>query len=593
MVMSLLVLGFVVASALVWMARGAFSAFLHLLCCFVAGAIAFGLWEFAAIPLKNVAPNDGFFSMVQTSAHTIAIIGIFTIALLILRVITDKAVPANLHLPNIVNTIGGVLFGSASGVLVAGIVVIAIGFSRLPTQALGYAPLYYRDGTPNLTKGGIGSGKLWLPADWLVSEMYGTMSRTSLHTRNNLDRYYPDFYTAGPALRVNDFDGKTRNTINPEHFSVLGAYLMGEPGDPRQASELMVDAAGAQIRYTDVGGDPVSTGYVYGLAVEFRAGQRESNVGQVVVGQGSARLVVENPQTRESQVIYPFGIVARADASEDLYGYFPFRGEDSQFASLGAGDLANFAFEFFIPAGFQPVAAYVRDHRVDLDRVAPEPRQLGNPTGRMQAVRSKQLFSGTTRSPVVTDGAVAYTEGLGNGRRVAITGNNDLFFVINRQYANSLTFDSERRVSGGRQRFDPGQLNQIPANNMLAVRRLSADATQVVIQVNIDPQMVFSLQTPTASAQDLTETLTLIDTNGVRYPPVGYIYEDTREVDIRFTPADPITGTNDIPRPARDGQTTRVIYLVSKNADLRYFALGDQVLVEFVPPIETEGIRMR
>src|SRR5436190_8436030 len=77
-----------------WANQGLFSAILHLVCVVIAGAITLSVWEPLTVGL--LLRGNGF----DDYAWGVSFIGIFAISLLILRVIMDKTIGANVTIPN-------------------------------------------------------------------------------------------------------------------------------------------------------------------------------------------------------------------------------------------------------------------------------------------------------------------------------------------------------------------------------------------------------------------------------------------------------------------------------------------------------------
>ncbi|MHC4094216.1 MAG: hypothetical protein ACYSVY_28735, partial [Planctomycetota bacterium] len=80
-----------------WATQGLFSAIIHLLCVVTAGALALAAWEPLTLGLLlRGGKFDGY-------AWSFALVGVFVVALFVLRLITNKLVPANVDLPQWAN----------------------------------------------------------------------------------------------------------------------------------------------------------------------------------------------------------------------------------------------------------------------------------------------------------------------------------------------------------------------------------------------------------------------------------------------------------------------------------------------------------
>ncbi|MCR9075599.1 MAG: hypothetical protein NXI07_06130, partial [bacterium] len=124
--MNILVVIFVLAIAYAWMVRGIFNAMIHALCALVAGAIAFAFWEPLSIMLVNMSPERGFFSFIESIAWGVSLVVPFAVVMLLLRVATDKLIPANIKNNPAVDYAGGAVFGAVTGVICSGILVIGV-----------------------------------------------------------------------------------------------------------------------------------------------------------------------------------------------------------------------------------------------------------------------------------------------------------------------------------------------------------------------------------------------------------------------------------------------------------------------------------
>ncbi|MEM8735733.1 MAG: hypothetical protein AAGG44_15980, partial [Planctomycetota bacterium] len=143
--------------AYAWVTKGFFSAFLHMVCVIMAGAVAFAFWEHSSLLILTKAPS-GFFGFVGDAAWGLGLIFPFALSLIIFRVIADSVVKANVQVAEAMNYIGGGVCGLVSGVITAGVFVIAVGYMRVPAEFLGYQPVGYAN-QGNLVR----QSSLWLP----------------------------------------------------------------------------------------------------------------------------------------------------------------------------------------------------------------------------------------------------------------------------------------------------------------------------------------------------------------------------------------------------------------------------------------------
>ena len=215
MIMSAAALLVAVGIGGLWMTRGFFSALLHLICTVVAGAIAFAVWEPFAYALLGMDTSGGITLFLHSSAWAIALFVPFAVSLAILRITVDSLVRANVKVHPAAEYVGGGVCGLLAGVVTSGILVLSIGFLRAEDRLFGYKPIDFAGaGYVQRTE------KLWVPTDKIVATMYGTLSRTTLRTENNLGTLYPDLDIVPTSMRMNFRNGLARNTVKPSDFSV-------------------------------------------------------------------------------------------------------------------------------------------------------------------------------------------------------------------------------------------------------------------------------------------------------------------------------------------------------------------------------------
>ena len=81
----------VLAITWVWLNRGFFNAFVHMLCTIAAGAIAFAFWEPLAYLIMGLSPDKGFLTFLGYIAWGTGLILPFAVSLIVLRFATDAS----------------------------------------------------------------------------------------------------------------------------------------------------------------------------------------------------------------------------------------------------------------------------------------------------------------------------------------------------------------------------------------------------------------------------------------------------------------------------------------------------------------------
>src|SRR5690242_163612 len=103
MLFSIIVILIILAVAYFQYAQGFFSATLSAVCAVFAALIAFSFYE----PLVNTVLQG----KMADQSHSLALVVLFALSYVILRVIFDKAVPGNIAVPLLVDKVGAGLMG--------------------------------------------------------------------------------------------------------------------------------------------------------------------------------------------------------------------------------------------------------------------------------------------------------------------------------------------------------------------------------------------------------------------------------------------------------------------------------------------------
>ncbi|MEZ6241828.1 MAG: CvpA family protein [Phycisphaerales bacterium] len=614
-VFNLIVILLTLGVAYLWATRGLFSAFLHLVCTLVAGAIAFAAWEPLGYMLLDALPSSGFLRFLQGLSWTIALVAPFTVSLIVLRVIVDRIAPNNTKQLAVVDLVGGGACGLIASMIAMGFLVLGVSYARLSIGLTGYKPLWYS--ADKSTAGGslVRSDKLWLPVDRFTAGLYSRLSGSSLATGEPLAKWHPDLTLAGFGARISPGDNQARNVLTSKDFKLLRSYTVGntQSGSPvRDLLEYETGGKSISQPYTDVNGDAVSSGYLAGYVIEFAPGAKEdSKGGQVIVSNGQVSLICKkagaDAKPNETIAVYPVAVISQARAEDgNLFGRWRFDAEEVFIASVGGASVVNMAFEYVVPAGYEPIALRVKNNRLELSDApqAGKPKAYTTPTQRDTAIASGSLISGGAdiqideSESVIVDGS---TVGATMNREpeppgVAIT--EFLGYTLTRQTARQgLVVEKLGRTNaivGGQGCFSREELSEgrTTTERDFRVERFGSAADQVIVQIVADQEtMPASFLGPVMRTLDTNLPLRLIDTDGNVYDAIGYVYEDGDGACIRLTPPDPLNGSGDVPKTissARTDQKLRLLFLVSKGADIAYYTVGDKALIKFEPPFSTK-----
>ena len=582
--------------AYMWSARGFLSAFLHMLCVIVAGAMALAVWE----PLGSYLLTTGEGGFLTDNAWAIALAVPFILALVITRVALDKIVPANVHFSTPLNMLGGGVCGLVAGILTVGLALITVGYTRLgPDLGFGYRPVTFDNGSLRRT------GKLIFPADSITSAFYSSLSNGAFRPigGDSLAKWHPEWWEEGTLLRTNFDDGQARNAYGPNDFEVVGYYLYA----PKNAGELFTDGfqkTAQKYAYLDgKSAADLNATEMMGVIVKFKAGAKEKS-GRVVVGPAQIRLLVQTDPNDSSSIIpvQPAAMVSQADASKNALGRWRFDAKDTFIASVGGRDDAPMAFEFPAPKGAIPIAVYVKGARVDFPTEGtnePGPKRLktfSSQSERDDAIRSGGIFSG--------GGSVGKLDRSG-AVTVKLDGNTTPDYLIRADASlptgvvlakdglKDLTINDANAINGGElSKFDPKDMENRGVDLNLAVRKFATTDDTVIVQLIVDRTNTrFGLLSEAAAAADKNKGPLLIDNNGAPYSPAGFYYKDAKETWIYFNPQSPITTLSGSLMPtislSKPEQHLTLIFRVSKGVKITSFAIGDKVIAEFKPALDT------
>lgn len=589
MFMNLLSIAIILGIGYLWVTRGFFSALLHLACVIAAGAIAFAFWETLSIMILEKAPTKGFFTFIGDAAWGLGLAIPFVVALALLRVGIDKLAPANIILEDTLDSIGGGICGLIIGVITAGMFVLSASYMRVPASFMGYQPVtMVNQGNLELNQ------PLWVPVDKITASIYNHLSENTLATNTPLSHYYPDLVAASGTQRMTEGGGKNKNTITPEGFEVVTRFTVGK-GTGASAEEVFTDWSNAAVQQVSLlDGSTLPAGsYIEGFLINFKAEAKEK-FGKVVVGKGQIRLIAHDAQG-DGVTLFPIAVVSQARADDRTFGRFRFDGE-FYVASAGGATEAPMAFEFAVPAGYEPTALYVRNIRHELSD-ADNVREFSDASARDVAIQTGDLLAGdrsknlNTQYATIVDGTNPRDKGVDIGPRM---GNR---IVLQKGNTSGLQINDDNEIVNGEGVFNPQDVSGRGLDRALRIDEFftTPDTGIVQVQVTGDPSEFPASYFSTTAAADLRTDVppVIIDANGQAYNAIGFIYQDTNKVQIRYTPGRPMKGLDEADSlvRSRDDQVLILIFRPSVGVELKHFAFGDIALVEFEPGLTLERRR--
>jgi hypothetical protein len=588
MIMSLVAIGIVGIVAYIWVLRGFFSAFIHMICTVAAGAIAFASFEVVAHKILESAPTTGFGAVFGDMAYGLALASTFIVSLALLRLLMDGILRANMKLTNVGDYIGGGICGAVAGTITAGIAIMTLGFARLDADLLGYQPLR-ANGQGNVTR----EGGLLFPVDKITTRLYGSLSRNSFyHSDESFGRFYPNLHEMPGAIRIAAM-GTGRNTVSPRDVKLNRWFTIGQ-GSNLPTNVLLSDAwnSGPQ-RITDLDGEQPQTGsYIVGFSLNFGSGSKERGGDNKIVVTSSQIWIVAENSAGESRVIYPIAVTGQAEAAQPTKARFRFDAQDTPMASTGGASSADFDFEFVVPPDFRPMAVFAKGARIpvmntDTNEYITKPTSLPNPAARDASLGASGVIDS---GPVDTGGAIDLMAGVtpvGNApvQIPGVRATNSVGQTLNKTNFRTMDTNENNHISEGQQTFTQEDLQNTPTEKSLRVEQFAVSSDTGIVQIDVGPNSKMSLLGQVAKSAEEVAPLLLVDSNGVLYEPIGFIHYDNvkKQQTIRFTPNEPVRAMKAVPGLSRSRPDDKLtlLFRVSLGVTIKDFRIGNKVVATF------------
>lgn len=590
----------------VWVIRGFFSAFLHLLCVLAAGAVAFAVYEPLATLLLTKAPGRGVGTILRDTAHGVSLGMSFAIALALLRVTVDKLVPANLKFNDNVEYVGAGVCGLATGILTVGFVLMSLSLMRFgpdkPVQSL----VFTQEGGG--ARGSVVRNKSPLRpyVDEWTAGVYSWMSRGSLNTEQPLHRWHPNFHELGSAMRTS-FDGRSRNASRPSEYRVVQWYALGDIDRGGNITELMRDRwQNVNQRVIGLDGQEITNGYVAGVVVEFDAEAREMGGGaKIVIGNAQVRLVAEQAGTGFTRAFHPSAVIAQAEGDDTQLARFRFDADETFIASVGGATKAIMVFDFALPRTYRPIAIYIRGVRKTID---PTPDLTFESTAQRDNAVPNFEHGGIDLDKLKTDYMVRIETMRG---RQALTGEEYHLQILNTlpgriqikkgAERGLQTFKGDRDrfhfIVGGTEVFRTAELRgQFIAEANLRIAGFSQPTDVRIVQADVGRSSRLALNGQLYQNAQGSPAPMLVDDRGQQYPPVGYVAVEDANTYISFTPGQPIREFGSLPftvSASRATQDVHFIYNVSAGVKIVAMVAGDQIVARWEPAVDVSAAGRR
>ena len=512
-----------------WATQGIFSGILHLLCVIVAGAIAFAFWEPLTVGLflKN-SKFDNF-------AWAVSMIGLFVISLAILRLATNKIVPANVDLPHWANLTFGFPIGLCSGVLSMGILLIGTGFVQGHLGILDYKG-YARD-TNNARKINHVGSKLWVPVHELTYNFYSWLSVTSFSTNKPLRQYYPDIHkVAWSQFRDSYHEGRGQVSMAPNAATVEAVNWAQEN----------LNRCAVTVKFN-------SRALDYGEQLTLSSAQVRL-VSKVKKANKTAKPHVAHPDRWNQSIL---GGRRLTFLFADITNYV---------TSVEGQESTIVTFDFLWPASNEPNFIQIKGMRFKL------------PTVQIVSERDYEGLLGSSARASRT-APTAEVSKSGTGRLVS---DSDIrvevsirpLIISKNLLPGGIKTTPDYYLTEGFAEFTRG--GSIPARK-LRIKGIYEPENTKIIQVYINrggPADIFGSVRQQAGDN---ATPFLVDSTQRTYSPIGYLYDRGEKVDIKLFPTKRNLGQlNELPQlSVAGGLTLRLIYRVTKGVQIVSFQLGN------------------
>jgi hypothetical protein len=496
-----------------WGNQGLFSAFIHLLCVITAGAIAFAVWE----PLTLGLFMKG--SAFDRYAWAFALVGTFALTLAVLRVATNKLIPANVKLPRWADLGFGLPVGAASGVLSMGILLLAAGFVQSQKEIFGFVG-YARNTSSTVVR----VNSMWIPYHEITADFYDLLSVGSFRTGRPMRHYYPNLaQMSGSLVRDTFKKGRAQVSLRPSQVQVLESWMC-----PNRAI----------------------------VKVRFGRGARDFGE-QLTLSSSQVRLVSTAGGTQKPLVEHPTRW--RQSVKEGPDRTFVFDDISHFITTVPGRETADVLIEFPWREGYVPHFVQIKGTRLMLRNVQPadEAQCDGILQGAATAAAPRNTRVGGARLGP-TDLRMA------NDIRPVTTSTNMLPGSMKQQ---------DRFLTEGFGVFQTGGSMNV-ARNLRILGFYEPPGTRV-LQLSVDRDSPANIYGDVKRQVSERDRPALVDRNGNTYSAIGYLHEAPEGVEIVLDPADgvDIGGLPHVPSSGR--HRLRLIFQVTEGVSIVGFRVGD------------------
>jgi hypothetical protein len=604
MILSLIVILGTLLLTFLWSTRGFFSALINLACTIAAGAIAFAFWEPLGYKFLAMAPPRGAMSGLEGAGWGLALMVPFAVSYVVLRAAEMIVIRANVTVSTAANYAGGGVCGLLASIICMGILTLGLSNMRFGREFMGYNAMAW---APNGSV--VRQDKMLLPVDDMTAGLYGALSERAFASSEPLAKWHPDFAEVGHSNRMSFGDGRNRNAMRPNEFTVAGRFTVKSPSE--SINDVTRDPqTGNPQQITMPNGEPYpAQGRIEGFVVNFGSGASETGSGKVSVGSPQIRLVVQNADGTQRETLYPIAVSSQADGTAPIYRRWLYNSEATFIASVGGGAEAYFAFEFAVPKDMDPIALYVRGARAEVNSSLKQLATFSSPAARDAALSNVVAFatgsSGGSAGDIDTSKATVLRFDAQARSVPGVALGSSIGFQIQKGLHSPLELgesDSRReggRVIGGEKSWTVGEVQDMsgPIEGTLRISQFQVEDDIILVRVDVafDSNRnagPLSLGGPLVRDQDRSARVVLVDTNGQTYSAAGIDFTDGEVRTLRMTPGQPLATLSDIDRYARVSDSRpevqiRLFFRVTRGVTLQHFVVGNTAVATFEPGIST------
>ena len=523
-VLNITVIALVLLIAYWWATQGAFSAIIHLLCVIVAGALALAFWE--PLTMGLLLRGSGF----DVYAWGVSLVGIFVVALVGLRLLTNKLLPSNVDLPRWANLALGFPVGAIAGVLSIGMLILGAGHVQSERQVLGFS------GYARSTRDGkvMELQRLWLPCHQITGVFYSWLSVNALSSGQPLRQYSPDLYRQAAGLVRDSLDGGQGQVALAESAATIQGTYLSPPHMGR-------------------------------CAVRIRFGRDARDFGErLTVSASQLRLIgVAAGAQAKPYVAHPVRWSQHITANR--VETFLFDDLSHYITSVPGRDDAEVVIEFPLPAGVRPRFIQIKGTRFEIRRIE-EMTASG-----YDEVLGRAVDSVSIAPEADTRGARAITP-------PDIRVDNDIspVLVSTNELPPGIKANKNKYLVEGDGFFR--STRKFPSRD-LRIQGIYEPAQTKIVKVDVSRRSSADIYASVLGRVGSGATPQLVDSRGNPYTAIGLIHERPDGVRIKLDPRRGIDVAKDLPHlPTTGNQKLTLLFRVSEGVTIVSFRLGDVVV---------------